>query len=638
MRWQLRQDFLGLRAQLTAFLFGALTISGLWAGIGLICPWLWPLVAAMGLLIWTLPVNEDARGLGMAQFPVSARDQQNEGVRLEEALIVGAAFMLPAGLYLIATWNQEFPLVGDHDFHLAQSLMSYGFWKSRFVPVLGALIGLLFWAVRMPRWFRPRPLWVPGLLGVLLLITAFIPPGPMTFAVRYPGSYHFLLFPLRALWQIAAWPSPLNAQRLLNFLAIPGWLFLLRPWILRRWPDRSLLPVAFFAFWQKDLIYYFTTCYLEPWALIVMAVAAELLLREGARRRYTVWLLLGMAAIFKEQIIFVLPFAVLPTVTRAELTGPNGRTPSFVMALAVFPFFIYYCLRRTSQVWRTAGFASLSEIFSSSRALEFVHRVWEQWGPALFLVAAIFGVTLWLGHRQNRARAPGPWEVASALVAAASFQVCFFYADRISVAWTGYARFHLVPQIFLGLLLIPIGTWVHERWHRRGVVLLCTICLLGNAPGLTSLAQTSSGSGMARNFFEHYDAPVFLPFDRVISRARAQGILNGVVTIRVEAPGLRSLLGGYLPMIYSQAYPQIANAYRLTILNPGNESTACHCTRTGEATVALSVNFTGLMEHSPQRAATEQVDENCRAAMRASCARFTEYVEEGHTLGVLGVF
>src|SRR5215472_4373159 len=93
---------------------------------------------------------------------------------------VGLAVCAPVGVLLAMTWQQEFPFIGDHDYHLNVMSIAYDFWKYSFQRwivhqrwiVLGiVLLGLV--ALRRSRFF------VLVAVGALLLLLFFGYYGPV---------------------------------------------------------------------------------------------------------------------------------------------------------------------------------------------------------------------------------------------------------------------------------------------------------------------------------------------------------------------------------------------------------------------------------------------------------------------------
>src|SRR5205814_213870 len=146
------------------------------------------------------------------------------------------------------------------------------------------------------------------LIGIALLpLIVMLSDGPPSFAARYPGTLHFFAAPLHAI----ATAHPLNVERMLNALAIPVWLLILRPLILRRHATAGTFAVAALLFWQKDVVYYFTSGYLEPWAIVIVLTALEHVITYNGADIHVPLLLLGTAAIMKEHVVITLPIVAL---------------------------------------------------------------------------------------------------------------------------------------------------------------------------------------------------------------------------------------------------------------------------------------------------------------------------------------
>src|SRR5262249_5498667 len=111
-------------------------------------------------------------------------------------------------------------------------------------------------------------------------------------AARYPASGYLLDVPLQYLAKKLVWSSPLDAHRITTALSLVAWLYLLRPLALRRWPDLAILPFALFFYWQQDVVYYDTTAYLEPWSIVFVITAVELLASDRPQRSWLPMLLI----------------------------------------------------------------------------------------------------------------------------------------------------------------------------------------------------------------------------------------------------------------------------------------------------------------------------------------------------------
>jgi hypothetical protein len=289
--------------------------------------------------------------------------------------VLGAIVMAaPAAAYLAETWRQEFPTLGDQFVHNAYALDAYALWWPW--PFLAAVAAIAIVARK-----ADSRLPLAALLALALLALASFRGG---FATYYPALLHFLSVPFRAAVPAA---SPLNVARLVNLLSIPAWLLVLRPRLLGRHVDVAAAAAGALLFWQKDVVYYVDSGYLEAWGLVLLLTAAEHLLRFDGRAIWRPLLLIGTAAVIKEQFVLALPFVALassPADRPAARTPPDqpAWTPALQLAAAAVPFALY-AAHPTARIWRgTAGFAASS----AAHAALWRSRVALQFGTALPVV------------------------------------------------------------------------------------------------------------------------------------------------------------------------------------------------------------------------------------------------------------
>jgi hypothetical protein len=219
-----------------------------------------------------------------------------------------------------------------------------------------------------------------------------------TIFLRYPGGGYFAAVPF--LGPAFLLHNVELAGRVANVAAPIVWLFALRPWLIGRWPDLRVLPFAVLLFWQKDVIYYFDSVYLEPWAVVFCLLAVEILISRGSRGASVACLLAGAAAVVKEPYVLALPLF--------WLAGAPWRKPmSEVLALtgsafaAGIPFLIYFGAHNSSEASELAleggrglhfGFP---EVPFETYAHEFAHRVQIAFsGTAGLLFLAALGLLL----------------------------------------------------------------------------------------------------------------------------------------------------------------------------------------------------------------------------------------------------
>lgn len=534
-----------------------------------------------------------------------------------EAIVASALVLLPPTLYLFLTWNQEFPFSGDHDYHLIQLQHAYRIWRWCLVPVAAGVVYVAF----ARRWSAS----VAIVLLVVGAIGAAMYHGSLWYSIRYPGSFYTVAVLWKALCDFLNVAHPLNAIRLANWSSLLVWLLILRPALLGVRPDLRLAPFAAYAFLQKNVVYYFTASYLEPWAVVLILVATEHLIRFGKADGWKVLLLIGFAAMFKEQAILLLPFYALAVMPR-----PGDREKMAVWALtsvvAAFPFLLYYMVRTASGVWRTAGLASFADIFSAGRAALFVVRVVDQFGSGLIIVLMCAALTVLFAFR-------GSQRVAFAAIAGgAIFQIVFLYCDRISVQWTAYPRFHLIPALLFGMVLFA------DLFQGPLRALLATAVITATMlPSLIPLYRDTQRPDAARNFFEAAEAPIYFPVQSGVRAAEERGLLRGVTTLRLVTNFDTYVKAGNLGAI-ALAYPRLAQRYRLVgrPLRSGQVPRSCGCSSESEAVFGLFVSTYGAPRPAAELAPVLELADGCSAAIQKTCQRSAVIKFDDRPWGTIG--
>jgi hypothetical protein len=465
---------------------------------------------------------------------------------------------------------------------------------------------------------------------VALVSWSFFAELPRLFFSRYPGTFYLLSTPLNALAQACAWASPLNANRLTNFLSIPAWLFLLRPLAVRRWPSVSLLPFAFLYFFQKDVIYYFTASSLEPWSIVLVLTAVEMLIVDSSNPSFAL-LSVGMASIIKEQAILVLPWLWLATVRFRSIWSH-----ALLGIAAIVPFATYYCYRRLSGTSRLFQFVGFREAISTHRLTAFLTRTRLQFGVSGLVVLAVvllLFVVLTLGRHRHR-------RLFVCLGGAIVCQMFLFYFDVQSTPWIGYPRFQLIAFALVACTLLEVGHRYEYTRPRAYLLTAAAVIFVAQAPVLVGEMRLLRLPDPARNFSEHFDSPVYFPINKLVREAERASALTHVDTITINSSNLR-----YYTHVLPTAYPAIARSYSLA------QSTLCECRKEGEAVLELYVYRTGLnalIDEWPwntildpatvKRLDYRSQDWSCRDSLIATCRRtFEKRMPDGSLTGILGV-
>src|SRR5258706_253130 len=405
---------------LVAYLFILSLCASTWVATDAWLPrtaWLGALALAAALWKWPFALDTPPPGVR-----VGRRD-------LLLTLVVAA----PALVNLAATWRQEFPTGGDQFLHNGYALEAYAlWWPIPFVLAVAAMIVV----GRRPQSVRPL-----AAFGVLALLAMLGVRGG--FAERYPALLPFLSIPFRALLPVPALaPTPIDVERLVNTLSIPVWLLVLRPGLLGRRVDAGALATGVVLFWQKDVVYYVTSGYLEPWSVVLLLTAGEHLVRFGRQAIWRPLMLIGPAALIKDQAILPLP------IVAALFFPPRERLRYAATVVAAATPFALYAAHPMANVWRGSAFVSLAAAFGDPHAALWRARTALQFGSALPVAALAAAALLVLAFR-NRGGA--------ALALAAVLDSGIFFLAAVQQGWAGYPRTGLIPfalaALALGLLL-----------------------------------------------------------------------------------------------------------------------------------------------------------------------------------------
>lgn len=586
---------------LTLYLFGLVLVSAVWIGTPALFPLTWIAVLAVGAATQALTVR--------LPLPVGAAVRANG----RDALLAIAA-SAPALIDLIATWRQEFPYLGDQWLHNACAIEAYAFWWPWGWIAAVLAIALVAWRVR---YSEDTPAALIGLAVAAAIGLAAS--SPLSFAGRYPGTLHFFSVPLRAVMHAT---SPLNVERLLNAISIPFWLLVLRPLIVRRRVDIAATMIAAFLFWQKDNVYYFTSGYLEPWAIVLLLTAGEHLIRFGSEAVWRPLLLLGAAAMVKEQLILSVPI-----VAAAYFPFRESRRAQvehlLVTVVAATPFILFWRVRGLFKTWDVA--TPVAAAFDAEHAALFRSRVALELGVALPLVIAACALLIVLATRR-RAFA------ALFLVAIADGVVIYF--AKILQPWAGYPRLNLVPLAVAAIAVGYVAELLAKRSRAAGAAIVLMAIVL-NGIGLVPAMRNAFRPSSARSFSEHFDAPLFFSIRETLTLAEQQGLIAPSSRIDVLTNGKRIFQFFWAGPLEDQ-YPDLAARYRLRSASFTGAPARCRCTDLSVAQLAVFIRFTNLGTNVPQRAATEAEANQCATELRRTCRRVTQIENEGVLVGLLG--
>jgi hypothetical protein len=591
-----------------AIVFASLFGAAVWLHVGHMPV---PLIAAALAALIALPHLPVLPGPGTTAPAQPSRTRR----AWLESLGVAAAIVAPMAIVLAAGVHEEFPWSGDHFWHMWASSAVRGWWIGKIPSMAGFAIGLV-----VLRRLRVRHWAAIGFVGLLAWSSVAHPPGSVA---RYPAAGYVLELPLHLVLDHAGrgW-SPLMIDRITQAASVLVWLFALRPAVLRRWPEVGILPLGLALLWQKDVVYYMTSVYLEPWAMVLVLLAAELALSDLPHRTYLAPLLAGAAGCFKEPAIIALPWICLATLGAIPRTVRAWTAAALHGLVALLPFAVYWAFRTSQSVWRTASLAPDSELWSPARFALYGKRVHAQFATTGFVLLALSAVVLIALAVRDR---PRRW-VALCLVGAALTVAAFFYIDGASVPWTGYARFTL-----FSLAPLAVAAWAPSaalradpRFRRAALVAAAAVGVL-QAPVLAGYLASYRLPDPARNFVEFSDSSIYYPIRDLVREARHAGAIHANATITVQQFDVPVTIDS------ATAYRAPGGRYQFPIV-----ATNCRCAPEQAALLLPIIYPTGLLSAPGAVPVTPQVA-GCIAALRETYAQVFERSIDGYPTGLLGV-
>ncbi len=543
--------------------------------------------------------------------------------------------VLPVATLLVFSWNQEFPHSGDHQYHTWANATAHRFFSQQMLLYILLAAGFL---MAFGTGFS-RALTV--IMVVLLLWWgSYIEIGEIF--TRYPAGARLLAFPFVELAGEFDWESPINAGRLANSLGLIAWLIVLRPLLTGRWPDRWLLPVVLLVFYQLEVVYFFTSVYIDAWAVICVLLAVELLLLGRGEYDYLkACLVLGMGAVIKEPVVFLIPWFWLSGQPWKHTKA--GRLGAIKMGFAsVTPFVLYFLVRRSTGFSRY-DYVGPGQILSADWLEEFWHRLGIHFGT-IGLVLLLVITTIWLGAlsrpelRQYRLRL---------LAIAASMATLFllFNLDHGGYAFTGYPRFYLPVFVLFVAPLFLVRNIIGSRniLANRVLIVISIVAMIGNAPSLVDYLILLRMPDATRNFTEHYDTPIYLPIKALIGEAELDQVLS-----KGDAIHINHVTGWNQPKF---VYPHLLRKYRLSI----EHEILCGCSPNQRVVLAPFVYPAGLNEERvmddarnpghprlprnfpPRWGEIEAGKSSCLESLRSSCSYYRVQQINGFVTGAIGV-
>jgi hypothetical protein len=535
------------------------------------------------------------------------------------SVLLGLAVCVPVFLHIVMTAREEFPFGGDEGYEVSAS--------RQFALVLkSALPWLLGFAVVFGAIVRRYTRLTVSLLFAAMFVVSFRFPIYEAVA-RYPGTFYFLATPFNVVSEALHWKRAFFANHIVNALSVPAWLFVLRPILLRRWPDLLILPLAAALFAQKEVVYLFGGGQaIEPWAFVLLLLAIEALVTLPDAASWFAYFLIGCSFMTKEQSVFLFPLIWFVAVLR---TGRGWIRQHLAAGLVVLaPFAVYYVIRRHADVVRQISFHEIGSAWQLERLWTWGHRVLGEFGAAGIIVPAAIAVYAIAGFwllRDRRLR-----QVHAVLVVAAAGLLALNFTEDQSLLWIAYSRFMLYPYFLCALLLLPLTVVLLRQNRTSAVVAMAAVIVALQAGPLAASLSLDLRPDYARNSLEWARVPIYYPVRALVEQMQQRPSASRVRVIRVITPGLD-------PIVAPVVYPDFRRRYAIEPSSMATPEESCAC-KTGQA-VFLGVQYrSGMALDEAADVTMPAVTSACVQRMHATCEDVLKaYHETGDLVGALGI-
>lgn len=575
------------------------------------------LIAAALLILAQYQIPESRLFAPVTRFPQGV----STGKEWFEIFMVSCIILAPYAFILVTSWTQEYPFLTDHTHHVMATIAANNFWLEH-LPILLMVFPGIYIAEKSGGW----KWWI--ILALVLFLLFGARNGIPSFFSRYPALGYFMALPFNFLAHIMEWPTLLNVNRSSHIFSIALWLFLFRPLIIKKWPDLSILPFAICIFFQKDLAYYFSSVFLEPWALIFLILALEYAYRNPNSPEFALYLV-GAASLVKEQAIFCFPFFLL-LLRPWKLSMRELARMALIAIIVIFPFAMYFQKRSAMQTWRHSTLGDFASIFSYERVDTYWHRLRAQFGDEglfLLIVTGFFMVLLLVFSGKYRL-------MFLSFVAAGFFQIIYFFSDQISLSFTGYSRFSLVTLVFFASPMLQIGSYLQT--HRLKIILILATIFIAcfQVPTFGPFLHSYVQSSVSRNFFEHYDGPYHFPIRKIIEESERRGDLSPAQPVEILFPLPTDRKS--IEFIFPMAYPNLHSRFKI-MPNISSEKPNCTCDLKNGAKIVLFVHYANLANNIPSAIVQDRDAKTCEKNMKKSCQNLRTEIAEGSVLAMIGI-
>ena len=441
-------------------------------------------------------------------------------LKLSNILIV-ILIILPSIIYLNNVSFGDFNWGGDHRDHVLSSLVNNEFWLSAIQSQRDTIenfklknIFFYFFKIRI------------FLLIVIIGLTIFLYKKNLgnlaniiLFAIFYlwssvdvlteekdPRGLFLISLPINSLFFFLEL-NLMDAIRFTNFFSIIFWLLILRPIIIGELPNLRVLPFALAVYWNPQMIFIANGSHVDPWSVIFLILALEMVIKKGLNFSPQAIILLGIGACFKSYIAILIPCFFLygkPWIKDNE----RRLKHCFTFVSSILPVYFFTKLRE-GNYWQPIKFENYGFEQLDNNYFYLANLQLENYKYILIILLICFFI-FFINFLKNK------WVSAFILLTSIFyFSIFFFNSEPQMMQHVMYFRYYMIAFITFFIFILIISMSIKKKYLIFIVFLVPLIYSLE----LIKIIKINKNNLYKLNFSSFINSdPLFLGLDPLIKR------------------------------------------------------------------------------------------------------------------------
>ena len=320
-----------------------------------------------------------------------------------------------------------------------------------------------------------------------------------------PRGSFFISLPFNSLFYFLKL-SLMDAIRFTNFFSIIFWLLILRPIVIGEYPNLKILPFALVIYWSPQMIYIINGGFTEPWSIIFLLLAIELVIKKKHDFTPQAIILLGIGTCFKSPIAFLIPCFFL---YGKPWIGDNQRRLMHLLTLfsSILPIYFFTKLRDlNSWNWQPIKLNNYGFSHLESNYLNLAYIYLENYKYILIILLICFFL-FFKNFMKNK------WESSFFLLTSFFiFSIYFFNELGQMKQHVLYFRYYMWSYIMLFAFILINSTNIQKKY----LLLMVFLISFTYSFDLIKFLKINKNNLYELNFISFDTDPIFLGLDPLI--------------------------------------------------------------------------------------------------------------------------